>query len=86
MTLDVTDPANPVFLGESTFPDPDPISGLPYEGNAHAADFGGNGDYIFGGDEDFSDAAFAVTYNGLSYPAGLALFGPDPNSLAGSLV
>lgn len=86
VTLDVTDPANPVFLGESTFPDPDPISGLPYEGNAHAADFGGNGDYIFGGDEDFSDAAFAVTYNGLSYPAGLALFGPDPNSLAGSLV
>ncbi|MDX2380370.1 MAG: hypothetical protein QNM02_11510, partial [Acidimicrobiia bacterium] len=45
VTLDVTDPANPVFLDDSTYVDPEPITGEPYEGNAHAAVFGGNGNY-----------------------------------------
>ena len=85
VTLDVTDPANPVFLDDSTYVDPEPITGQAYEGNAHAAVFGGNGDYIFGGDEDFSPESFGVTYNGASYEAGVALFGPDPGTLAGVL-
>ena len=85
VTLDVTDPANPVFLGDSTYVDPEPIVGEPYEGNAHAAVFGGNGDYIFGGDEDFSPASFAITYDGVTYPAGQALFGDSPNTLAGNV-
>ncbi|NND74211.1 MAG: hypothetical protein HKN44_04315 [Ilumatobacter sp.] len=85
VTLDVTDPANPVFLDDTTYDDPDPITGEPYEGNAHAAVFGGNGDYIFGGDEDFSPSSFAILYDGVEYPAGVALFGDDPNTLAGNV-
>jgi hypothetical protein len=85
VTLDVTDPANPVFLDDSTYVDPEPIVGEPYEGNAHAAVFGGDGDYIFGGDEDFSPSSFAITYDGVDYPAGIALFGGDANTLAGNV-
>jgi hypothetical protein len=85
VTLDVTDPANPVFLDDSTYVDPEPIIGEPYEGNAHAAVFGGNGDYIFGGDEDFSPSSFAISYDGIEYPAGVALFGNDPNTLTGNV-
>jgi len=85
--LDVTDPSNPVFLGDSNYPDPDPISGLAYEGNAHAAVFGGNGDYIFAGDEDFSPSSFAVEYAGVSYPSSAALFGPPASeSLTGPVI
>ncbi|MEN8239950.1 MAG: PA domain-containing protein, partial [Actinomycetota bacterium] len=85
VTLDVSDPANPVFLDDSTYVDPEPIVGQPYEGNAHAAVFGGNGDYVFGGDEDFSPASFAITYDGVDYPAGQALFGGDSGTLAGNV-
>lgn len=85
VTLDVTDPANPVFLDDSTYVDPEPIVGQPYEGNAHAAVFGGNGDYIFGGDEDFSPSSFGISYDGVEYPAGIALYGDDPNTLAGNV-
>lgn len=55
VVLDVTDPANPTVLGDSTYPDPDPVFGTsPAEGNGHAAVFGGDeGQYIWGGDEDF---------------------------------
>ena len=85
VTLDVTDPANPVFLDDSTYVDPEPITGEPYEGNAHAAVFGGEGDFIFGGDEDFSPDSFAISYDGVDYPAGVALFGDDPATLAGDV-
>jgi hypothetical protein len=85
VTLDVTDPSNPVFLDDSTYVDPEPIVGEPYEGNAHAAVFGAGGDYIFGGDEDFSPDSFAISYDGVSYPAGIALFGDDPATLAGNV-
>jgi hypothetical protein len=86
VTLDVTDPSAPVFLGDSTYPSPEPILNLPYEGNAHAAVFGGGGDYIFGGDEDFSPASFGIQYGGMDYPASVALFGPDSSTLAGNVV
>ena len=75
VTLDVTDPANPVFTGDSTYPATDPL-GRPYEGNAHAAVFGMDGDIIVGGDEDFDPAAFAITFEGTDFPAGSAGFGP----------
>jgi len=85
VTLDVTDPANPVFLDDTTYVDPEPITGEPYEGNAHAAVFGGEGDYIFGGDEDFSPDSFVISYDGVEYAAGVALFGADPATLAGNV-
>lgn len=86
VTLDVTDPANPVFLGDSTYPASDPL-GRPYEGNAHAATFGANGDIIVGGDEDFDPAAFGVTFEGALYGAGGADFGPPADdSFAGDVI
>ncbi len=85
VTLDLSDPANPLFLGDTTYPDPEPIVGQPYEGNAHAAVFGGQGDYIFGGDEDFSAAAFGVLFDGTSYGASPATFGPPSIELDGEV-
>lgn len=71
ITLDVNDPYNPVFLSDSTYPDPDPVHGIsPPEGNAHAAVFGGAGfDKVFAGDEDFDSLFTAVTVNGTDYAA-----------------
>jgi len=55
VVLNVDDPYNPYVLGDSTYPDPDPVYGTsPAEGNGHAAVFGGDqGQYIWAGDEDF---------------------------------
>ncbi|MBW7471669.1 hypothetical protein QQF73_00150 [Marinobacter sp. M216] len=71
VTLDINDPYNPVFLGDSTYPDPDPVNGTsPPEGNAHAAVFAGpNFDKIFAGDEDFDSLFTAITADGESYRA-----------------
>ncbi|MGH2670718.1 MAG: PA domain-containing protein, partial [bacterium] len=53
--LNVDDPANPVFVNDSTYSDPDPETGLsPAEGNAHQAEWSHNGKFIIGADEDFS--------------------------------
>lgn len=71
ITLDVNDPYNPVFLADSTYPDPDPVHNIsPPEGNAHAAVFAGpNFDKIFAGDEDFDSLFTAVTVEGEDYRA-----------------
>ena len=75
--LDVNDPRNPLFIADSTYPEPDPVLGLPRpEGNAHAAVFGdvtiadgGALPVIFGGDEDFDQYFTAVASGGIDYPA-----------------
>ena len=75
--LDVSDPANPVFLGDSDYPDPDPLSGQAPEGNSHVAVPNADGTRVLMGDEDF--AAGSVTsfvFEGASYDAGVALFAP----------
>jgi hypothetical protein len=55
VTLDVTDPANPKYLGDTSFDGADPLTGLePPEGNAHQADFTADNKYILAADEDFS--------------------------------
>ena len=55
VVLNVDDPANPAFVGDTTFSDPDPETGLsPAEGNAHEAEWSHNERYIVGTDEDFS--------------------------------
>ncbi len=52
--LDVSDPANPVFLGDSTYSTPDPLSGESPEGNSHVAVPNAAGNRVLMGDEDFA--------------------------------
>lgn len=52
--LNVNDPAKPVFVGDSDFPDPDPLTGFSPEGNGHYAEFDATGNFILAADEDFS--------------------------------
>lgn len=55
IVLNVDDPANPVFVNDSTHPDPEPLLGFsPPEGNAHEAEWSHNAKFIIGTDEDFS--------------------------------
>jgi len=56
--IDVTDPLNPVYLGDTDFADPDPQAaeaGLTVapEGNAHQAEFTADNAYVIAADEDF---------------------------------
>jgi hypothetical protein len=58
VTLDVTDPANATYVGDSDFADPDSGAqefGLTVapEGNAHQAEFTRDNEYIIAADEDF---------------------------------
>jgi hypothetical protein len=65
--LDVTDPANPVFLGDSEFNNPDPELleqtgvALTPEGNAHQAEFTADNRFVIGTDEDFAPYRLAVS-------------------------
>jgi hypothetical protein len=58
--LDVTDPANPVFIADTDYEAIDPLLAeelgvaLPPEGNAHQAEFTIDNRFIIGTDEDFS--------------------------------
>jgi hypothetical protein len=75
--IDVTDPANPVVLGDTDFAEVDSelleqtgISLTP-EGNAHQAEFTADNRFFIGTDEDFAPyRAFVETDDGGSYPAG----------------
>ena len=53
--LNIDNPANPVFVNDSNYPDPEPLLGFsPPEGNAHQGEWSYNNKYIIGTDEDFS--------------------------------
>jgi hypothetical protein len=75
--IDVTDPANPVVLGDTDFANVDPelleqagISLTP-EGNAHQAEFTADNQFFIGTDEDFSPyRARITTDDGGIYDAG----------------
>ncbi|GAA3674019.1 hypothetical protein GCM10022267_71190 [Lentzea roselyniae] len=74
--LDVTNPLNPVYLGDTDFANPDPellesagIVAAP-EGNAHQSEFTKNNDYVIAADEDFGPYALkAFTDDGTSFGA-----------------
>ncbi len=52
--LDVDDPANPRFVEDSDYPDPDSLTGFtPPEGNAHYAEWDRTDRFILAADEDF---------------------------------
>lgn len=55
IVLNVNNPAAPVFVNDTDFTDPDPLTGFsPPEGNAHQAEWSHNNKFIIGTDEDFS--------------------------------
>jgi hypothetical protein len=67
IVLNVTDPANPIYVTDSDFTNPDPealeSAGIvvPPEGNAHQAEFTLDNQFIIGTDEDFDPYAAGVT-------------------------
>lgn len=64
IVLNMDDPAAPVFVNDSNYPDPEPLLGFsPPEGNAHQGEWSHNNKYIIGTDEDFSPSrlSFEIT-------------------------
>jgi hypothetical protein len=58
VAIDVTDPLNPTYIGDTDFTNPDPEaaeSGFTVrpEGNGHEAEFTKDNQYVIGADEDF---------------------------------
>ncbi|HEX7172948.1 MAG TPA: PA domain-containing protein [Candidatus Limnocylindria bacterium] len=94
VTLNVNDPANPVYIGDSDFANPDPEllestgTMLPPEGNGHQAEFSMDSNYIVATDEDFAPYAPFLSIDGgpsTPFSAGVAT-GPqleEGDTLAG---
>ena len=77
--LNVDDPANPVFLGDTDYESIDPLidSGLPPEGNAHQAEFTIDNRFIIGTDEDFAPFRALATTDDATPGEFLAIPGSD---------
>ena len=85
--LDVTDPANPEFLGDSEYIVPDPLSGEFPEGNSHVAVPNADGNRVLMGDEDFAAGSLvSFTVDGVAPASGFAegTFTTPTYSLPGS--
>ena len=73
--LDVDDPFNPEYLGDTTYDDPDSLTGFdPPEGNAHQAEFSYDNRWILAADEDFNpyragDFSITTGNNAGTYPS-----------------
>ena len=74
--VDVTDPANPVYLADSDFTTPDPEllaqtgARMAPEGNGHEAEFTKDNRYVVAADEDFNpNAVLGSTDDGGSFKA-----------------
>jgi hypothetical protein len=82
--LDVSDPANPTLVNDTTFADEDPElpgSGLTPEGNAHQGEFSFDNQFLLTADEDF--AAFRNVVRATSGPtAGRAASGAEGDAVA----
>ena len=73
--VNVNDPANPKIIGDSAYPDVDPLTGFrPPEGNGHQSEFSHDDRYVLAADEDFSTyrTEFDITTgpNAGRYPSG----------------
>ena len=70
--LDVTDPANPVFVSDTDYPDPDPLSKVAPDGNSHVTVPSADGQLVLMGDEDFSPNELVdaeLDFDGATYDA-----------------
>ncbi len=90
--VDVTDPANPVFIYDTEFAAIDPELfeqtgiALTPEGNAHQAEFTADNRFFIGADEDFDPyRALLTTDDGGSYAAGEFGWTVPINELYGTL-
>jgi len=82
--LDITDPATPIFMGDSEYAVPDPLSGENPAGDGHVAVPNADGSRVLLGDEDFSAGALTTfTFDGASYPVAEGGFTPPTFSLPG---
>ncbi|MBA3430924.1 MAG: hypothetical protein H0U16_05525, partial [Actinobacteria bacterium] len=75
--LNIDDPSNPVFVGDSDFPSPD-LAGFEIpEGNSHQSYFSKDGKYLLSSDEDFSPTRTLcrITSGPNSGPTGCGEFG-----------
>jgi hypothetical protein len=82
--LDVTDPATPLFLGDSVYGIPDPLSGEYPAGDGHVVVPNADGTRALLGDEDFAAGALATfEFEGASYPVAEGSFTPPVYSLPG---
>ena len=77
--LDVTDPANAVFVGQTDYAPVDPLLlealgvSLPPEGNAHQAEFTLDNRFFIGTDEDFDPYKLFATTNGVAQPLSVGI-------------
>jgi hypothetical protein len=75
--LNVDDPANPVFLGDTDYASVDPEVmaafglGITPEGNAHQAEFTIDNRFIIGTDEDFDPYRLTITFEDGTFRANL---------------
>jgi hypothetical protein len=77
--LDVDDPANPTFVDDYDYPDPDPLTGFsPPEGNAHQSWWSKDNRFVVGTDEDFN--AFRLVAEITSGPNAGDTFGASNGS------
>jgi hypothetical protein len=76
VTYDVSNPATPQYIGDTTFEGADPLTGItPPEGNAHQAEFSHDNRFFVAADEDFdTHRPGTFTVDGKEYDAvGLGL-------------
>jgi hypothetical protein len=88
VTLDVTDPADPKYIGDSSFDGADPLTGWdPPEGNAHQGEFSHDGKYILAADEDFDTYRLVSEIDGdrVDFGFGVPVIG-TPSQLRSDLV
>jgi hypothetical protein len=76
--LNVNDPYNPTFVGDSDFNTPDPETGFPFsEGNSHQSYWSSNDKFLLSSDEDFSPfrTSFEITTGPNAGPYSAGEFG-----------
>jgi hypothetical protein len=85
--LNVDDPANPTYITDTDFDEPDPLTGLdPPQGNAHQAEYSQDSQFILASDEEFApyrlvSAITQAPFEDFSFASALSIAEPiDPGT------